>query len=468
MQLTKKLEAEILQQNNAFWEANLGGNMEIFASYLVDDFSIFGSANGEVFFNKPDAVGFNTATAEQLVGKAQLRNRNTSIRLLDENNVVVLELCDLYVLIESEWAFYGNARITCIMEYTGGNWKAVHQHASFPDHRTEEGEQLATEKIEKENLELREAVKRRTVELESKNRELKNALINLKAAQAQLIQSEKMASLGELTAGIAHEIQNPLNFVNNFSDVNTELVDEASQEINKGNIEEAKAILKDIKDNEQKIDHHGKRADTIVKGMLQHSQNSIGITESTDINALCDEYLRLAYHGLKARNNCFNVTTKTDFDETLSPSAKALSADKAGSADDGKINIIPQDIGRVLLNLYNNAFYEVNEKSTRSAFAKATADELADSNYEPTVWVSTKKMGDKVFISVKDNGPGIPQKILDKIFQPFFTTKPTGQGTGLGLSLAYDIVKAHGGEIKVETKIEEGSEFIVQLNLKSS
>ena len=252
---------------------------------------------------------------------------------------------------------------------------------------------------------------------------------------AQLIQSEKMASLGELTAGIAHEIQNPLNFVNNFSDLNRDLVDEMQQELKAGKIEDAIAISNDIKGNEEKINHHGKRADAIVKGMLQHSRSSTGAKEPTNLNALADEYLRLAYHGLKARDKDFNVTMKTDFDKSV-----------------GNINIIPQDIGRVLLNLYNNAFYAVSENKKQHP-----------AGYDPTVSVSTKRASDKIEIRVKDNGNGIPQKVVDKIFQPFFTTKPTGQGTGLGLSLSYDIVKAHGGEIKVNTVEGEFTEFLIQL-----
>jgi signal transduction histidine kinase len=266
---------------------------------------------------------------------------------------------------------------------------------------------------------------------------IEQAYDNLKATQQQLVQSEKMASLGELTAGIAHEIQNPLNFVNNFSEVNDELLKELKAEAEKGNLEEVKAIAKDIEFNSEKINHHGKRADAIVKGMLQHSRASSGQKEPTDINALCDEYLRLAYHGLRAKDKSFNATIKTDFDETI-----------------GNINIIPQDVGRVILNLINNAFYVVDEKLRQAQL---------ESHYAPTVSVSTKKTGAKVLISVKDNGNGIPQKVLDKIFQPFFTTKPTGQGTGLGLSLSYDIVKAHGGELKVETKEGEGTTFIIQL-----
>jgi len=273
------------------------------------------------------------------------------------------------------------------------------------------------------------------------NKVLETTLNNLKATQSQLIQSEKMASLGELTAGIAHEIQNPLNFVNNFSEVSNEMIDEMKTELVNNNKEEAFAIANDIKQNLEKINHHGKRADAIVKGMLQHSRSSSGKKESTDINALTDEYLRLAYHGLKAKDDSFNATMKRNFDQSI-----------------GNINIVPQDIGRVVLNLINNAFYVVDEKK------KYTSTGSVQNGYEPTVSVSTKKINGKVEISVKDNGNGIPQKVLDKIFQPFFTTKPTGQGTGLGLSLAYDIVtKGHGGELKVETREGEGSEFIIQL-----
>jgi signal transduction histidine kinase len=271
--------------------------------------------------------------------------------------------------------------------------------------------------------------------LQEKNIQIEQTLSDLKSTQSQLIQSEKMASLGELTAGIAHEIQNPLNFVNNFSEVNKEMLSEMNDEIDKGNFGEVKLIAKDITENEEKINHHGKRADAIVKGMLQHSRSSNGLKEPTDINALCDEYLRLSYHGLKAKDKSFNATMKTEFDVNI-----------------GNINIIPQDIGRVMLNLINNAFYVVDEKKKSGC-----------EGYEPTVTISTKKINDTVEIKVADNGNGIPQKVLDKIFQPFFTTKPTGQGTGLGLSLSYDIVKAHGGELKMETEEGEGSEFIIQL-----
>ena len=278
--------------------------------------------------------------------------------------------------------------------------------------------------------------KKANILLSQQKNELETTLATLKTTQNQLVQSEKMASLGELTAGIAHEIQNPLNFVNNFSEVNAELIDELKTELKQDNKQQAIRIASDIKEKEEKIIFHGKRADAIVKSMLQHSRSSTSKKVWTDINALADEYLRLAYHGMKAKEKSFNVDIKSDFDTAIE-----------------KVNVIPQDIGRVLLNLITNAFYVVTEKKQQQG-----------DRYEPIVTVSTKKAGDKVLISVRDNGNGIPQKVLDKIFQPFFTTKPAGQGTGLGLSLSYDIItKGHGGEIKVETKEGEGSVFIISL-----
>ncbi|MEO8414763.1 MAG: tetratricopeptide repeat protein [Ginsengibacter sp.] len=275
--------------------------------------------------------------------------------------------------------------------------------------------------------------------LQAQKEKVEITLSELKSTQQQLIQSEKMASLGELTAGIAHEIQNPLNFVNNFSEVNKELIDELQGERSKMKGERDEKledeILNDLKENSEKINHHGKRADAIVKGMLQHSRSSTGVREPTNINTLADEYLRLSYHGLRAKDKTFNAELKTDFDNSIE-----------------KINIIPQDIGRVLLNLYNNAFYAVNEKK-----------KLNITGYEPNVTVQTKKINGKVEIRIGDNGNGIPQNIVDKIFQPFFTTKPTGEGTGLGLSLSYDIIKAHGGEINAESKEGAGTTFLVKL-----
>jgi len=303
--------------------------------------------------------------------------------------------------------------------------------------------QFKLERIEKDrntlSIMLQESIddlQKKSLVIEDANKALTQTLEELKATQVQLIQSEKMASLGELTAGIAHEIQNPLNFVNNFSEVCNELIEEMTEQLENGNAEEAKAIANEIKMSLEKINLHGKRADGIVKSMLQHSRTSNNKKEPTDINVLADEYLRLAYHGLRAKDKSFNAALKTDYDENI-----------------GLIKIISQDIGRVILNLITNAFYAVMEKK-----------KLQPEGYEPTVTVSTKKIDNKIIVEVKDNGTGIPQKAIEKIFQPFFTTKPTGQGTGLGLSLSYDIVtKGHGGEIKVETKEGESTGFSVIL-----
>lgn len=275
-----------------------------------------------------------------------------------------------------------------------------------------------------------EVLAKQKAEIEEQNR-------LIKSTQAQLIQSEKMASLGELTAGIAHEIQNPLNFVNNFSEVSSELVAELNEEIEKGNAKDAKEIATDLKQNLEKINHHGKRAADIVKGMLQHSRSSTSQGELTDINVLCDEYLRLAFHGLRAKDKSFNAKFETNFDPSLP-----------------RMTVIPQDIGRVVLNLINNAFYAVSERLRQAQ---------PEGGYEPRVTVSTKHLGNRIQISIRDNGTGIPGNVKEKIFQPFFTTKPTGQGTGLGLSLSYDIVRAHGGDLTVETKEGEGTTFIITL-----
>jgi signal transduction histidine kinase len=272
--------------------------------------------------------------------------------------------------------------------------------------------------------------------VEETNAALEKSMEELKAAQNQLIHSEKMASLGELTAGIAHEIQNPLNFVNNFSEVSVDLVDELHEEMENDDLEEVKAIAGDLKQNLEKIVHHGKRASGIVKGMLEHSRAGSGEKAPTDLNALADEYLRLAYHGLRAKEKFFNADFRLETDHSLP-----------------HVSVIPQDIGRVLLNLINNAFYAVHEKSKENI-----------KEYKPEVVITTQKSDNKIEIYIKDNGNGIPEDIKEKIFQPFFTTKPTGEGTGLGLSLSYDIItKGHGGKLKVDSIEDKGSTFIVQI-----
>ncbi|HLA60079.1 MAG TPA: ATP-binding protein, partial [Puia sp.] len=281
-----------------------------------------------------------------------------------------------------------------------------------------------------------ELLEKQKGEIADQKDHIEQTLTELKSTQAQLIQSEKMASLGELTAGIAHEIQNPLNFVNNFSDLNKELLEELKEEVGKGNTDAVTVIANNLIDNEEKINQHGKRADSIVKGMLQHSRQTKGVKELTDVNALCDEYLKLSYHGLRAKDKMFNTDFKTDFDVNV-----------------GEIDTVRQDIGRGLLNIFNNAFYAVNEKQ-----------KVAGKNFKPLVSIQTKKTDGKIEIKIEDNGNGIPQNIINKIFQPFFTTKPTGQGTGLGLSLAYDIfTKEHQGTLKVESREGKGSMFVIQL-----
>ncbi len=300
--------------------------------------------------------------------------------------------------------------------------------------------------LQKENRILEEKVTHRTSQLNK-------TIEELKTTQTQLVQAEKMASLGELTAGIAHEIQNPLNFVNNFSEMNVELIEEMKEELEKGNLEEVKSLAEDIKGNEEKIMHHGKRADSIVKGMLMHSRSNTGQRDLTDINALADEFLRLSYHGIRAKDKSFNAEFRTDFDPQLP-----------------KVSVVTQDLGRVILNLINNAFYACNERLTSSKTETQQNSEstAASKPYRPLVAVSTKHLGDLVEIRVKDNGNGIPESVRSKIFQPFFTTKPTGQGTGLGLSLSYDIIKAHGGELKVDTEVGQGTEFIILLPAQES
>lgn len=312
------------------------------------------------------------------------------------------------------------------------------QKALEKERKKREEEEALNKVIASRKDELEAIVAERTAEITKQKDELQLALDRLTATQTQLIHAEKMASLGELTAGIAHEIQNPLNFVNNFSEVSHELLDEMKAELDNGDIILAKAIANDVIQNLEKINYHGKRADAIVKGMLQHSRSSSGQKELTDINELADEYLRLAFHGLRAKDKSFNAKFETELDPALE-----------------KINAVPQDIGRVLLNLINNAFYSVTEKR-----------KLQPDNYEPAVTVNTKNLPGKIEIRVRDNGMGIPTPVMEKIFQPFFTTKPTGKGTGLGLSLSFDIItKGHGGTMKVDSREGEYAEFIIQLPL---
>lgn len=316
--------------------------------------------------------------------------------------------------------------------------RALEKERRIRQEEEERNRVIAARKTELETL-----VAERTIEITKQKEELEKTLEELKATQNQLIQKEKMASLGELTAGIAHEIQNPLNFVNNFSEVSADLVTEIKEKLELINFPSTEKtdlvnLLNDLISNQQKISQHGKRADIIIKSMLQHSRVSKGQKEPTDLNILADEYLRLSYHGMKARDKSFSANLLTEFAEDI-----------------GNINVIPQDIGRVLLNIFNNAFYSVHEKKKQ-----------VNGAYVPTVSIQTKKLKNHLEICIRDNGNGIPEKVLNKIFQPFFTTKPTGEGTGLGLSLSYEIItKEHGGDLKVSTQVNEYAEFIIQLPL---
>lgn len=407
-----------------------------------------------------DVTGFGTTKDEKIIGLKHFKevlglqyqqskemgisvsyNDNAKIQWISEDENSALLISDFVLDIETpQGSNPVDFRLSTLFEWKKNKWNLVHWHRSTPVNVENDAWHLTEWK--RKNEELQKQVDAQTKDLKLKNEQLINAkeqieetLRELKEAQAQLIQSEKMASLGELTAGIAHEIQNPLNFVNNFSEVSNELLDEMVEEIENGDYEEVKAICEDLKENLSKINHHGKRADSIVKGMLQHSRTSSGQKEPTDLNNLIDEYLRLSYHGLRAKDKSFNSDFKTDFDPSIP-----------------NIEVVPQDIGRVILNMFNNSFFSVNEKKTQNP-----------ETFRPVVEVSTRKLSDGIEICISDNGNGIPEAVRDKIFQPFFTTKETGQGTGLGLSLSYDIIKAHGGSIKVDSEVGKGTSITIKL-----
>ncbi|HVK97223.1 MAG TPA: ATP-binding protein [Flavisolibacter sp.] len=430
-QIVTAMEEELLKVNQTWMDTVLlckGVNPEIIQRELcATDITCFGTGRDEHGNSYDEWQPMILRSWEQLPEGADYSIEQLKCRVIGTVGIVevVMNFCFTY----SGDYIRLLTRLSMVYEYRNDEWQAIHVHASFPSSDQPEGEAWPIEALKARNQELEKLVAERTAEL-------KSSLEQLKATQAQLIHSEKMASLGELTAGIAHEIQNPLNFINNFSDVNTELIEEMEQEVENGNMDEAKEVAKTIKENNEKITFHGKRADSIVKNMLQHSRKNTGQKEPVDLNALAEEYLRLSYHGLRAKDKSFNATMKTNFDQSV-----------------GKVNIVGQDVSRVLLNLFNNAFYSVNEKK-----------KSYNGTYEPTVELSTKKVANTVQVAVKDNGLGISQKVMDKIYQPFFTTKPTGEGTGLGLSMSYEIIKnGHGGDLKVDSKEGEYAEFKIIL-----
>lgn len=399
---------------------------------MSDNITGFGTGKHEIFNSYEEFINkIFRVFGKQLPADATLHFLEIHHALLGTTGIVHGTYEISYTIDGVKNNYYG--RRSTVFQWVNNCWRAIHLHVSEPSAHLVEGESFPVKALKAQNEELKKQVQLKTEALH-------NSLKNLQDTQQQLIQSAKMASLGEVTSGIAHEIQNPLNFVNNFSEVSNELIDEMKTEIANNNGSLAIELADSIKQNLGKILHHGKRADAIVKAMLQHSRISTGQLEPTEINSLLDEYLRLGYHGFKVKDKSFDVTTQTNFDKSII-----------------KINIIPQDIGRVILSLVNNAFYAVNEKRKQNL-----------SGYKPFVSVGTQKINNTIEIRVADNGNGIPGKVLDKIFQPFFTTKPTGEGTGLGLSLSYDIVKSHGGELTVDTKEGEGATFIIKLPLAST
>ena len=405
----------------------------VFAPGLI----IIGTAAEEKYTSLEGLRNLIQLQQQQSAGMQLSYNRKEFYRDLHlEDVAIIVEDIRLDITMATQVMGF-DMRASSVFEYKDQQWKVIHWHVSKPDPEQSNEDTFGVEEWKQKTEALEKIVAERTAELRNQKEALEHALEDLRSTQSQLIQSEKMASLGELTAGIAHEIQNPLNFVNNFSEVSTELLEEMQTELLAGHYTDAKEIADDVKQNLEKINHHGKRADAIVKGMLQHSRNSSGQKESTDINALCDEYLRLSYHGLRAKDKTFNAAIETDFDESI-----------------GKINVVPQEIGRVILNLLTNAFYAVNKLQAS----------LTGTGYQPTVSIRTKKTSDKVLIQVRDNGTGIPTDVIEKIFQPFFTTKPTGQGTGLGLSMSYDIItKGHNGELTLTSRENEGTTFNILL-----
>lgn len=428
-------EIKDLEKTNTTWIALCLGDLplKLCNDMVLPDVMGYGTTLNECVTNLEEFIRLVKTGIEQ---RKQLKDFSYVIKPIikkaigDDNAMLVVDEIKLTYFLNGNKKTL-DLRLSTVYVNKSSTWKVIHWHGSLG--MDEEDGTWHQEEWKRENEKLQKKVDEQT-------EELKQSFEDLKATQSQLIHAEKMASLGELTAGIAHEIQNPLNFVNNFSEVSNELIDEMYEEIENGDYAEVKAIAKDLRSNLEKITHHGKRADGIVKGMLQHSRSGSGEKELVNLNKLADEYFRLAYHGLRAKEKSFNAHLETDFDESIEP-----------------IYIIPQDIGRVILNVFTNAFYAVSEKKSTTL----------QKDYEPNVTLKTKKLNDAIEITVTDNGNGIPKNILNKIFEPFYTTKPTGKGTGLGLSMSYDIIRAHNGELDVATEIGKFTEFKIILPIKT-
>lgn len=444
MKPTRKEETEVIHIYDVWLDSYINGDIKTYDSYLDDDYRFIGSTNNEEFLNRKDTTKFLEATVGQLAGKTELRNSIKTIERIDKL-FFITHLFDAYFLNGTDWNYYGRFRFTSALWKNENGWKFIYQHFSMPDTKAEAGETIGYNNVAAENLQLKEAINRRTVELEQKNKELEIALKHLKATQTQLIQSEKLASLGQLAAGIAHEIKNPMNFINNFSELSLEYVDEIRQELNKldnnETTEEIASLLDDVTENLKKVHHHGTRADNIVKSMLLHSRGSSGNMEPTNINELIKEYVNLAFHGMRAGKTAINVKIELNLDDSLVT-----------------VDLNPEDFSRVILNLCKNAFDAMRTKGLQSEHQ----------DYKPVLKVSTKNPGDGfVAIDIEDNGPGVSDAIKDKLFQPFFTTKKGTEGTGLGLSITYDIIKNHQGKINIESVENVFTRFEIQLPLNA-
>ena len=436
-------KAELLEEqyNNFVELVKNNYPLEKMSLLIVPDIMCYGANLDETIFNLNELHKSWSIQKEQSVG-LELQFEFTPVsRRISYEETVAIYVDEIRIMMTIEGVKHEDMlRLSIIFEFIEERWLCTHFHGSKAI--DVEGDAWSIDLVKKKNEELQKLVDERTIQLQ-------NSILELKATQNQLIQSEKLASLGELTAGIAHEIQNPLNFVNNFSVLSVDLAKDIKYEMHKPEIDKpyVEELLTDLTYNQESINLHGKRAASIVTSMLEHSRLSTGVKELTDINKLADEYFRLSFHGLRAKDKDFNADMISNFDKTIP-----------------KIEIVPQDIGRVILNLINNAFYAVNEKQKSLITQPSKGLEPFEGSYTPTVTVSTKKLENAIEIRVKDNGTGMSEKVRAKVFQPFFTTKPPGQGTGLGLSLAYDIItKGHSGELKVESTEGEGSEFIITL-----
>lgn len=441
MNPNKQQEEEIKLFLTEYWNSYLRGDLETFASFLADEYKNIGGTLQEIFHNKKEMMAYTKAVNYQMVGTVAMRNKEVRIFPLDPY-IMAHEYLDLYIKPAEEWVFYGKLRLSNILQKIDGQWKVLHQHGSFPDAKAEEGESIGFKKVSKENQELKDAIKRRTVELENKTRELELSMAELKDAQSQLIHAEKLASLGQLAAGIAHEIKNPMNFVNNFSELSLEYVTEIQEELEKleknDSREAIASLLQDVEENLKKIHQHGTRADGILKSMLLHSRGGNGIMEPTNVNELIKEYVNLAFHGMRAGKSAINV--KIDYQLDANP---------------GVAEINPEDFSRVILNLCNNAFDAMRSKLLKEKTA----------NYLPVLKLITKVAHDTLFIGIEDNGPGVPDTIKNKLFEPFFTTKKGTEGTGLGLSITHDIIKTHGGKIQIASQENEYTRFEISIPL---